>query len=246
MIGLSRPSYDQLMAAPRAWVLLHGTPLGPGVWAGLSRLLREQRPVHAPVAAPRDGDRHPQADVAARLAAELPAVADSWDVVGHSFGGQVAIDLALAAPDRVATVSIICSRDTPFAPFAHTATKLRNGEPIDVEGTLDRWFRPEERQSGHRLVSYAHDCLTNADRSVWATALDGIAAFDRSDSVDRINAPALLICAELDPVSDPAAMAALHDRLPNAQLHVIPGAAHMSPLLASARLADELTRHSLA
>ena len=82
------------MTARRAWILLHGTPLDPDVWADLKSALDEQ-PVYAPIAQ--------------RLISELPALADRWDVVGYSFGGQIAIELALLAPDRVASLSLICT-----------------------------------------------------------------------------------------------------------------------------------------
>ncbi|MGX7680303.1 alpha/beta fold hydrolase [Jatrophihabitans sp. DSM 45814] len=230
------------MTVPRAWVLLHGTPLDSDVWSGLSPILVEQQPVFAPVATPSVDDHHPQLAVAERLAVQLPHVAERWDIVGHSFGGQIAIELALVAPDRVATLSLICTRDTPFLPFAQTATDLRSGTPIDVEGALQRWFRPEERQSSSRLVSYARERLTNADRYIWATALDAIATYDRSAVVHLIQAPTMLICAQLDPVSDPTAMSALADRLPNAELQVLSAAAHLSPLMQPAFLAARL-RH---
>jgi pimeloyl-ACP methyl ester carboxylesterase len=203
----------------------------------LAPILRERQPVVAPSAAPVGADKQPQSAVAARLVTEMAASADRWDIVGHSFGGQVAIELALLAPDKVASLSIICSRDTPFAPFAVAAANLRAGSPIDVEGALTRWFSPEELRSGGWLVSYARDRLGQADRGSWATALDGIATYDRADTVHLIEAPTTLICAESDPVSDVAAMTALTGRLLNAQLHVLRGALHFSPLLQPTSLA---------
>jgi pimeloyl-ACP methyl ester carboxylesterase len=58
--------------------------------------------VYPPIATPTAEGRHPQLAVAQRLISELPASADQWDVVGHSFGDQIAIELALLAPDRIA------------------------------------------------------------------------------------------------------------------------------------------------
>jgi pimeloyl-ACP methyl ester carboxylesterase len=228
------------MKADRAWLLLHGTPLDPEVWAELAPILRERQPVFALSAAPLATDQQAQSAVAARLLTEMATVADRWDVVGHSFGGQVAMELALLAPDRVATLAIICSRDTPFPPFAQAAANLRAGAPTDVDGALQRWFRPEELRVGGWLVDYARDRLANADRDSWATALDGIATYDHSTAVPEIAAPTALICAESDPVSDVAAMTSLAGRLPNARLHVLPGARHFSPLLQPATLATLL------
>jgi pimeloyl-ACP methyl ester carboxylesterase len=71
----------------------------------------------------------------------------------------------------------------------------------------------------------------------WAAALEAIAGYDRSDRVAAIGVPVMLIAAELDPVSTPAAMSALASRLPQASLTVLPGAAHMSPFIDPAALA---------
>ncbi len=228
------------MTLPRAWVLLHGTPLDRDVWSELAAILGEHQAVLAPEVTPPADDHHPQSAIAQRLATQLEPVADQWDVVGHSFGGQIAIELALLAPSRVSTLSIICSRDSPFSPFAQTAAGLRNGTPIDADAAMNRWFRPHELRSGNRLVAYARERLETADRDTWASALDAIATYDRTDRVHTIEVPTTLICAGLDPVSDPAAMTALRDRLPNAQLHVLADAAHMSPFLNPAALAARL------
>jgi pimeloyl-ACP methyl ester carboxylesterase len=77
-----------------------------------------------------------------------------------------------------------------------------------------------------------------------AIALDGIAGYDRSAYVHLIEAPTLLISAQLDPVSDPNSMESLANRLTSAEFHVIPGAAHVSPLTDSDALANQLTRHA--
>jgi pimeloyl-ACP methyl ester carboxylesterase len=232
---------EPTMTADRAWVLLHGTPLDPDVWTELAPRLRSRQPVVAPAVASLAGASDPQAALAARLAGELDDVAERWDVVGHSFGGQIALDLALLAPERIASLSIICSRDTPFPAFAAAAADLRAGAAPNPEAALTRWFRPDELRAGGWLVGYAHDRITHADHERWATDLDGIARYDRSARVGAISAPATLICAAHDPVSDVAAMTALAGRLPNAQLHVDAEAAHCSPLLDAQLLAARLS-----
>jgi pimeloyl-ACP methyl ester carboxylesterase len=158
-------------------------------------------------------------------------------VVGHSFGGEVAIDLALAAPHLVTGLTLVCSRDTPFPPFAAAAAELRAGAPIDVERAMSRWFRPGELAAGGPLVDYARRQLRHADRPGYARALDAIATYDRSAVVSSIEVPVTLVAAELDAVSTPAAMADLASRLPRVRLHVLPGAAHLSPFLDAPALA---------
>ena len=224
------------------WVLLHGTPLTPQVWDGVARHLRGYGPVWCPDVSPAAGRRDTQAALAAHLAAALEQFPERLHVVGHSFGGQVAIDVALLAPRRVQTLTLVCSRDTPFPAFAAAAARLRHGDPVDIGAALGRWFTEPEINARGPVVSYARRCLQHADRASWAAALDAIACYDRADRTGSIGVPSTLIAAGLDQVSTPAAMAALASRLPAATLHVLPGAAHMTPFSDPARLGMLLTR----
>jgi 3-oxoadipate enol-lactonase len=74
---------------------------------------------------------------------------------GHSFGRQVALDLALLIPDRIATVTLICSRDTPFPGFAAAAASLRRAArltsmPRSAAGSPHRNDRPTARSCATR------------------------------------------------------------------------------------------------
>jgi pimeloyl-ACP methyl ester carboxylesterase len=221
------------------WVLLHGTPLTPAVWDEVATHLSPAGRILCPDVTPANGapgNLDAQAGLAAGLVSEggLP---ERLHVAGHSFGGQVALDLALLIPHRVQSLTLVCSRDTPFPPFSAAAAALRCGDPVDADAALTRWFTASERRANGAVVRYARDCLRDADRQSWAAALDAIARYDRADSVAAISAPVTLIAAELDPVSTPAAMSALASRLPRASLTVLPGAAHMSPFTDPAALA---------
>jgi pimeloyl-ACP methyl ester carboxylesterase len=224
------------------WLLLHGTPLTPQVWDGVAGHLREHGPVWSPDVSPAAGSQDTQATMAAHLVSALGQSPERVHVVGHSFGGQIAIDVALLAPQRVRTLTVICSRDTPFAPFAAAAARLRNGDPVDAAAALGRWFTAPELSASGPVVSYARQCLQQADRASWAAALDAIASYDRADRVGSIDIPCTLIAAELDQVSTPAAMSALSGRLPQATLRILAGAAHMTPFTDAARLSMLLTR----
>ena len=163
-------------------------------------------------------------------------------VVGHSFGGQVALDFTLLVPRRVATLTLLCSRDTPFPAFAAAAARLRSGDPVDADAALSRWFTAAELDRSGPVVRYARRCLQQADRRSWAAALGAIARYDRAGRTASISAPATLIAAGLDQVSTPAAMSALAGRLPRATLQILPGAAHMTPFTDPAALARLILR----
>jgi pimeloyl-ACP methyl ester carboxylesterase len=216
---------------------LHGTPLTPAAWDAVAAHLVHRGRVLCPPATPAGDARDAAAELAAQLAAEgrLP---DRMHLVGHSFGGQVALDLALRAPGRVQSLTLVCSRDTPFPAFAGAAAALRGGAPVNYGAALGRWFTSAELTGNGPVVGYARSCLEQADRGPWAAALEAIARYDRSARVPALSVPVTLIAAELDQVSTPAAMSSLAERLPRASLTILPGAAHMSPFTDPAALAE--------
>jgi pimeloyl-ACP methyl ester carboxylesterase len=226
------------VTADVCWLLLHGTPLTPVVWDQVAAQLRPHAPTQIPTVIPAGEVADVQRALAQQVLGQLVERPHDMHVVGHSFGGQVALDIALVAPERVRSLTMICSRDTPYPPFAAAAAALRRGDAVDINAAMSRWFRPEELQAEGPVVSYARHCLRHADRSSWADALDGIANYDRSLLVSRLDVPVTLIAAEFDQVSKPADMAALADRVAGSRLQVLRGAAHMTPFTDSTSLAE--------
>ena len=215
------------------WLFLHGTPLSPRIWEGVIARLPVWAQVSAPAMVTAPGaTASVQAAAAATVIAGLRRVqSDPVHLVGHSFGGQVALDIALAAPDLVGTLTMICSRATPYPAFGQVAAGLRKQEPVDVQITLQRWFTAAELARGGRVIDYARNCLMTADRADWAHCLQAIAEYDRSSQLHSLDLPVMLLAAERDPVSDPATMAAMCKLIPGARLQVVIGAAHLSPFL---------------
>ena len=213
----------------------------PQVWDDVAALLRpEAAEITCPLLSHRRGEPGDQHALATRVLDALGADGP-FDVVGHSFGGQVALEVALAVPQRVRTLTILCSLDTPFPPFADVAAGLRRGEPVDAPGTLSRWFTPAELDADGAAVRYVRRCLSDVDPELWADDLDAIAVYDRSAAVGALTMPVTLIAAELDHVATVSAMTALAGRLPNAALTVLPGAEHMTPFVETKALAGLLS-----
>lgn len=223
--------------ARSTWLLLHGTQLTPNVWDDITERLAATGPVVTPNLSHRPGTPCDQGWHARRVLADLPD--GNLDVVGHSFGGHVALEVVLAARARVRSLTIVCSRDTPFPPFAAAAAEMRASGTVNAEGTLARWFAPDELAADGPLVRYARHCLTAADPVAWAHDLDAIGSYDRSEDVPALDISTTLIAAELDQVATVDAMTALAGRLPHARLHVV-GGSHMSPFVHPDRLTELL------
>ena len=140
------------MTAEVCWLLLHGTPLTPVVWDQVAAQLRPHAPTQIPAVIPAGEVADVQRALAQQVLGQLVERPYDIHVVGHSFGGQVALDIALAAPERVRSLTMICSRDTPYPPFAAAAAALRRGDAVDINAAMSRWFRPEELQAEGPVV----------------------------------------------------------------------------------------------
>ncbi|MET0703034.1 MAG: alpha/beta fold hydrolase [Mycobacterium sp.] len=220
------------------WLLLHGTPLTPSVWDNVIPALAERGSVTAPaLVPPAEPVAHLQHAFARDIVAQTTA---PRHVVGHSFGGQVAIEIALQRPELVASVTLLCTRDTPYPAFAALAADVRSGA-VDIDSALRRWFSPADLAADGSVVRYVRETLANADRQAWSQALTAIATFDVSARLGAITCPVTLIAAEHDSVSDPQTMAAMAHRLPHCHLRVLDDAWHMSVFTDPARLVALLT-----
>jgi pimeloyl-ACP methyl ester carboxylesterase len=193
--------------------------------------------MHIIAAAP--GTQLLQREVAAGVLADLPE--GDLVVVGHSFGGQVALEVALLAPVRVRRLVIVCSRHTPYPAFAQGAKAVLDGIPVDLDASLRRWFTGAELAADPPVVSYLRRQLAVVPRKPWAASLMAIAGYDRSSTLGYADVPTALFGAGQDVVSPPAAMTALADALPDATLQIVEEWAHMSPFAQPAAFAARLT-----
>lgn len=219
------------------WVLLHGTPLEPAVWDTVR--------AHLGVAATAPDLNRPvrsagtmQQELADAVLAETPG--DGLIVVGHSLGGQVAIEMALLAPHRIAQLILVCTRDVPVPTFSAAASALRAGTPVDIEAGVRRWFTPAEIADDGPVVRYARRRLATVSPSAYADSLQALADYDRRGAVAAIRTPAVLLCGRLDQGCTPSVMSMLAADLPDATLHVVDEWAHMSPFVDPAGFAERL------
>jgi 3-oxoadipate enol-lactonase len=230
--GYSTTVLDE--GAGRAVVLLHGTPFDLRAWdplvgalAGRCRTVRFDARGHGVATAVPPGDY-------AQLASDAVAVMDRLDiadahVVGHSWGGQTAQQVALDLPERVNRLSLICTRAAPFPAFDAVAAGLRDGT-ADKEASLARWFTPDELARPGQVVDAVRAWLRDADPQRWAEALEMIAVFDVLDRLHRVAVPTDVVAAEHDGVAVPDHMAEMAAALVDASLTVVPGTRHLLPL----------------
>jgi pimeloyl-ACP methyl ester carboxylesterase len=189
------------------------------------------------------------------LIAVLDAVspdAPAW-LVGSSMGGQVALDAALEAPERVAGLVLLApaiSGDPGIEDEIVTAATNGLAEAIDAAWTagaveecnrlevhlwLDGPAGPEGRVSGP-----PRELALDMNRIVIANGepeADGASGLDAARRLHDVAAPAVVACGELDVSLQVRRSAELADALANGTYRSLPGRAHLPYLEAPDEIA---------
>lgn len=178
------------------------------------------------------------------MADDALALADSlgWrdcHVVGHSMGGHIATALALSAPERVRSLTLMCTsaRGKEMPPFSlsllWTSVRSRLGtrrqrrhaflEMILPQGLretedLDEWAQRLALVFGHDLAD---------SPPVLMKQVGAYRAHDaRGHLKDLRDIPTLVVGAAEDPLSPPSVGRSLAEGIPGARYHEIVNAAH--------------------
>ena len=174
------------------------------------------------------------ADYAADAAAVIEAV--GWErahLVGTSFGGMVALNLAIDFPDRVDKMVLACtSPGGPLPSFPlHTLAELDTEAAIELKlGLLDARWDPGADEPIPGLGSF-YDVLIERMREEpdEETArgsrlqLEARADHDVATRLGEIRAPTLVCAGEYDDQAPLANSQALVDRIDGAELAVFQG-----------------------
>lgn len=175
------------------------------------------------------------ADYAADALALLDHV--GWDtcrVVGISFGGMVAQEMAVTAPDRVERLALLCTSPGGVDRSSYPLHELRDLAPADRDPLaarlLDTRFTPEwlAGHEGDRALAQIM-----AARSVEAKSVDTIRGeveqlearrhHDVYDRLAAITCPALVCAGRYDGIAPPANAEAIAARVPGAELRFYDG-----------------------
>lgn len=175
------------------------------------------------------------ADYAADAIALLDHV--GWErarVVGISFGGMVAQELAVTVPERVERLALLCTSpggpDLASYPL-HTLADLPPDEAAAIGLTiLDTRFTPEwlaEHPSDQALVEMMAGRRAQPDDPEVARGkaeqLGARAGHDVCDRLGRITCPTLVAGGRYDGIAPPANSEAIAERIPDAELRFYEG-----------------------
>ena len=230
-------------------VLLHGWAMHSGIWGSLvARLARRFRVYavdlpghgHSALTAPFTLD-----NACAAVSASIPVDSRPLTVIGWSLGGLVAMRWARQETARVGRVVLVATspRFAAADDWQHavsTQTLTRFGDELHVAWklTIQRFLALQLHGSEHAratLATLRHQIFARGEPSPKALfgALETIVTTDLRAEVADIAQPALVIAGSRDTLALPAAGRWLAERMPDARVAPIEGAAHV-PFLSHA------------
>ena len=221
-------------------LLLHGVNNTPNAWLGVRNVLEahghECTTVFLPALNSID-------DIAAQILQGLTP-GQFW-VVGHSFGGMVALALAQMAPERLAGVALVNSSVTADTEMARSARaerviKAESGQYLELANAASaRAYHPANQGRPDLLEAREADIAAYGSERFIAHQKAMASRPDRSAFLKDFSAPKLAVIAEGDVVipCESQASVALECGM---SIVKVPLAGHMLPMEQPDALAEAL------
>jgi len=245
-------------------IALHCSGAGASEWRALAEALAGQHDIEAPEhfgcesTGTWPGEHaFTLADEAAKAVALIDASAGKLHLVGHSYGGGVALHAALVRPDRIASIALyepsvfhlLRQMGAPGALALAEIGRVADGVCRGVlsgdyrgaaAGFVDYWNGPGAWEA---MCPAAQNALI---RWVPKGPLEFSALIENATPASAyraLNAPVLMLRGEHAPMPSRLIAQWLAQLLPTARLTVVGGAAHMGPLTHAGEVAALIRRH---
>ena len=173
----------------------------------------------------------------ADLAAAVLALADRLNVerfhyAGDSVGGCVGLQLALDAPHRVLTATVLCTGSvigTPDGWHDRARTVRTDGIAPMLASAAERWFAKGFTEHQPGISATLMDSLANADAESYARTCEALAAFDVTDRLSEIITPVLTIAGAEDVPTPPESLQRIASGVKDGEFVVLDGVGHLAP-----------------
>lgn len=244
-------------------VLVHSSGLSSRQWSRLSARLAESHRVIAldllgsgasdPV--PRDEPFHFSADVGA-LEAVIDTLGEPFHLVGHSYGGLVALTAARKRPERVLSIAlfepvvfgVLWSKDdragiADLVDYDHDGTffdDTTGGDERWMERFVDWW----QGKGAWRLIPQTtRNTFLAVGRKVFQEVRSLTGDRTPHEAYALLAMPVLLLSGDRSPLAARRVAAILAETIPNAELVTVEGAGHMAPLTHAQAVNDRIVAH---
>jgi len=236
-------SWDHGPSDQNPVVFLHAFPLHSGMWEDARLALGETtRVMGFDVRGLGESPLGENACLLEHWVDDLFAVLDEHHaqkatLVGLSLGGYIALRAIERQPERISGLFLA---DTQAAADTNQAKEKRaagirqleaHGVAPYVEGFLKGALAPSTLENRPEIVERCRALTIEQSVQGLTAALVGLATRgDCSESLSRIAVPTRVVVGAHDAITSVATMRAMAEQIPNADLHVIPDAGHLSNL----------------
>lgn len=170
------------------------------------------------------------------IADDVAALLSSLDVpdahvVGTSLGGATGQRLALAYPETVRTLTLLCTsaRFGDPEPWVDRAQAVRiDGTAPLTHGVVSRWFTKVFAQRNPAIVDRMREMVSATSDEGYAASCEALAAFDTRTDLGSIAVPTLVIGGAQDSATPPDHQQFIADHIPDARLLILDRAAHLA------------------
>jgi pimeloyl-ACP methyl ester carboxylesterase len=185
----------------------------------------------------------------ARIALEVADAegAKTFDLLGHSMGGRVALEVFRLAPERVRRLGLMSTgvhslrEGEADKRAALTAIGYNHG----FTALVDAWLEPmvaEANRARADIYGPLRQMCLDAGQDVFDAQIRALLGRPEQESLlPQIACPALVLTGALDAWSPPAQHEEIAAAIPHAELVIVPGAGHMIQREAPEAVNDAIT-----
>ncbi len=179
------------------------------------------------------------AAVADRMAEAVKDAGDGDDVfvLGNGYGGFVALQMAIRHPGIAARL-ILADCGAAFSEQGReafrnmAAASEAKGLSAITDVAMRRLFAPEFQEQHPDLMRDRREAFLSTDPEVFRAACTALAELDLRPQLGQVKVPVLVLVGEHDEATPPPMSHELAAGLPQAQLKIIAGCAHVPQLQA--------------
>ncbi|WP_051048674.1 alpha/beta fold hydrolase [Rhodopseudomonas sp. B29] len=185
--------------------------------------------------------------VAARMAAFIKetAAGEPAIVLGNGYGSFVALQMAILDP-AIAGRLILAGCGAAFSEPGREAFRnmARVSEAKGMAAITDvamrRLFAPEFQAANPVLMQDRRAAFLRTDRDVFKSACEALAGLDLRAEISAVKVPILVLVGEHDEATPPPMAIELAAALPDAQLEILKGCAHVPQLQSPQQFLDAI------